>query len=67
MGLAIEVHTGTLGKAEQHVVLQCSAVYVALDAAGAVRDVDRFVPETPGDMALAQRVQAQIAAAQAVQ
>jgi hypothetical protein len=29
--------------------------------------VDRFSPETPGDMALAQRVQAQIAAAQAAQ
>ncbi|MBW7834345.1 MAG: acyl-CoA thioesterase [Simplicispira suum] len=67
MSLAIEVHTGALASTELHMVLHCAAVYVALDAAGAPRAVDRFSPETPGDMALAQRVQAQIAAAQAVQ
>lgn len=66
MGLAIEVHTGAVG-AELHAVLHCAAVYVALDPDGAPRAVDRFSPETPGDMALAQRVQAQIAAAQAAQ
>lgn len=67
MGMAIEVYTGTLGRTELHAVLHCSAVYVALDASGTPRTVDHFHPETPGDMALAQRVQAQIAAAQAVQ
>jgi len=66
MGLAIEVHTGAVG-AELHAVLHCAAVHVALDPDGAPRAVDRFSPETPGDMALAQRVQAQIAAAQAAQ
>jgi len=58
--------TGAVG-AELHAVLHCAAVYVALDPDGAPRAVDRFSPETPGDMALAQRVQAQIAAAQAAQ
>ena len=48
-------------------VLHCAAVYVALDATGAPREVNHFSPETPGDMALAQQVQAQITAAQAVQ
>ncbi len=67
MGLAVEVHTGAVGASELHAVLQCSAVYVALDAAGAPRIVDQFSPETPGDIALAQRVQSQIAAAQAAQ
>lgn len=67
MGLAIEVHTSVLGAGELHAVLHCAAVYVALDASGRPRAVDRFSPETPGDMALAQRVQAQIDAAQAVQ
>ncbi|MGP1629022.1 MAG: acyl-CoA thioesterase [Giesbergeria sp.] len=67
MGLAIEVHTGALNQEALQAVLHCSAVYVALDASGTPREVDRFNPETPGDMALAQRVQAQIAAAQAVQ
>ena len=67
MGLAIEVHTGVLGVNEMHAVLHCSAVYVALDTAGTPRAVDQFTPETPGDIALAQHVQAQITAAQAGQ
>lgn len=67
MGLAIEVHTGALGNTDLQAVLHCCAVYVALDASGTPRAVDRFTPESPGDIALAQRVQAQIAAAQAEQ
>ena len=67
MGLAVEVHAGAVGTSELHAVLHCSAVYVALDADGDPRTVDQFSPETPGDIALAQRVQSQIDAAQAGQ
>mgnify|MGYP003452927016 FL=1 len=67
MSLAIEVHTGALASSELHMVLHRAAVHVALDATGAPREVNHFSPETPGDMALAQQVQAQITAAQAVQ
>lgn len=67
MSLAIEVHTGPLGSAELQVVLQCAAVYVALDPSGTPRAVDSWVAETPGDLALAQRIEAQITAAQATQ
>ena len=67
MGLAIEVLTGALGASELQAVLNCSAVYVALNSSGSPRPVDQFTPETPGDIALAQRVQAQITTAQAGQ
>lgn len=67
MSLAIEVHAGAVGASSLHEVLHCAAVYVALDASGSPRPVDRWNAETPGDMALAERVQTQIAAAQGVQ
>lgn len=67
MSLAMEVHSGAVGAANLHQVLHCAAVYVALEPAGSPRAVDRWTPETPGDMALAERVQAQIASAQGAQ
>lgn len=67
MSLAIEVRTGAVGAGSLHEVLHCAAVYVALDGSGNPRMVDRWVAGTPGDMALAERVRSQIAAAQGVQ
>lgn len=64
MSLAIEVSTGPVGAGSLHEVLHCAAVYVALNASGSPRAVDWWTAETPGDMALAERVQAQIASAQ---
>lgn len=65
MSLAVEVHTGAVGASNLHEVLHCVAVYVALSPDGTPRSVDRWSGETPGDMALAERVREQIAAAQA--
>lgn len=65
MSLALEVHTGAVGAASLQEVLHCAAVYVALGPDGTKRAVDRWSGETPGDMALAERVRAQISAAQA--
>lgn len=64
MSLAIEVHTGPVGSS-LHEVLHCAAVYVALGVDGVARSVDRWTGETPGDLALAERVRAQITAARA--
>jgi acyl-CoA hydrolase len=48
-------------------VTHCVAVYAAVDEAGQPRAVDTWMPETPGDIALAQRVKAHIEAARAAQ
>ena len=51
----------------QREVLHCVAVYTAVDAQEQPRAVDTWRPETPGDIALAQRVKAHIDAARAAQ
>ena len=67
MNLVVEVRCAAIhGEALQDVV-HCVAVYTAVDADGAPREIDRWTPETPGDIALAQRAQAHIDAARAAQ
>ena len=67
MNLVVEVRSAAIhGEALQDVV-HCVAVYTAVDADGAPREIDRWTPETPGDIALAQRAQAHIDAARAAQ
>jgi len=67
MQLAVEVRSGGLHGEQQQEVLHCVAVYTAVDAQEQPRAVDKWSPETPGDMALAQRVKAHIDAARAAQ
>lgn len=66
MHLAIEVRAGSTAAGELLPVTDCVAVYTAIDEHDVPRPVDHWTPETPGDMALAERVQAHIAAARAV-
>ena len=62
MNIFIEVRSGPLpGEAHQEVT-HCVAVFVSPDDAGTPRPVDKWTPETPGDMALAQLVRGQIEA-----
>lgn len=63
MNMLIEVRSGGIQEKELRQVTHCAAVYAALDGEGAPRAVDKFTPETPGDMALAERVNAQVDAA----
>ena len=63
MQLAVEVRSGGIHGEPLQEVLHCVAVYTAVDADGQPRAVDRWSPETPGDIALAQRVGAHIEAA----
>lgn len=67
MSLAVEVRSGAIHGAPLQDVVHCVAVYTAVDADDAPRAVDKWSPETPGDIALAQRAQAQIDAARAAQ
>lgn len=67
MSLAVEVRSGAIHGAPLLDVVHCVAMYTAVDVDDSPRDVDRWSPETPGDIALAQRAQAHIAAARAAQ
>lgn len=67
MHLTVEVRSGGIHGEPLQEVLHCVAVYVAVDADEQPRTIDKWVPETPGDIALAQRVEAHIAAARAAQ
>lgn len=67
MALAIEVHASDLGNPQCRLVTHCVAVYVAVGSDDRPIPVDVWRPETPGDMALAQRVKNLITAARAAQ
>jgi acyl-CoA hydrolase len=67
MHLAVEVRSGGIHGDPLQEVLHCVAVYTAVDADEQPRAIDKWSPETPGDMALAQRVKAHIDAARAAQ
>lgn len=67
MNLAVEVRSGAINGAQLQDVVHCVAVYTAVGADDAPRAVDKWSPETPGDIALAQRAQAHIDAARAAQ
>ncbi len=67
MCLAVEVRSGAVHGAPLEDVVHCVAVYTAVDASDQPRTVDKWSPETPGDIALAQRVKAHIDAARAAQ
>lgn len=67
MHLAIEVRSGCIHGEPLQEVLHCVAVYNAVDAKEQARSIDQWSPQSPGDIALAQRVQAHIDAARAAQ
>jgi len=61
-----EVYSGSIPSGELRQVLYCATVYVATDAHDRPRPVDTWNPETPGDMALAERVRAHVNAVRTV-
>jgi acyl-CoA hydrolase len=56
----VEVFSGSIPGGELRQVLYCATVYVATDSDDRPRPVDTWTPETPGDMALAERVRAHV-------
>ena len=67
MSMAVEVRAGSVQDRDLQPVTHCVVVYAAVDDDVQPRAVDVWTPETPGDIALAQRVKAQIEAARAAQ
>ena len=60
MNISIEVRSGDLKTGQLQVVTECLAVFVAVDADGRPMPVTAWFAETPGDIALAQRVKAHL-------
>jgi acyl-CoA hydrolase len=63
MNIAVEVRSGDLKTGHMELITECLVVFVALDLDGKPLPAPSWLPETPGDMALSQRVKAHIEAA----
>ena len=60
MNISVEVRSGDMKTGQMEPVTECLAVFAALDANGQTVAVQAWLPETPGDIALAQRVKAHL-------
>lgn len=67
MNIAVEVRAGDMKTGEMEVITECVVVFVAVDADGKTIPVEVWLPETPGDIALAQNVKAHLDMARAAQ
>ena len=65
MNISVEVRAGDIKTGQIEVITACLVVFVAIDPEGQTLPVPAWVPETPGDIALAQRVKAHLDAARA--
>lgn len=65
MNISVEVRSGDMKSGQMAKTTECLIVFVSVDSHGQPIPVDHFAPETPGDIALAQRAQAHIEAAKA--
>ena len=66
MNISVEVRAGDMKTGDMQTITACLAVFVAVDAEGKSLPVETFQPETPGELALAQRVKAHLDAARAM-
>ncbi|MDW5441388.1 acyl-CoA thioesterase [Polaromonas sp. SM01] len=67
MNIAVEVRAGDMKTGQMAVITECLVVFVAVEPDGQTIPVQTWLPETPGDIALAQRVKAHLDAARATQ
>ena len=65
MNISVEVRSGDMKGGQMEAVTECLLVFAAVDADGQTIPVQAWLPETPGDIALAQRVKAHLDAARA--
>jgi acyl-CoA hydrolase len=63
MNLSVEVRSGDMKTGQMEIIADCLAVFVALDRDGKTLPVQAWLPETPGDIAMAQRIEAHLNAA----
>ncbi|MBS0430420.1 MAG: acyl-CoA thioesterase [Proteobacteria bacterium] len=66
MNISVEVRSGDMKGGQMTKTTECLIVFVAVDSHGRPLPVDAFVPGTPGEMALAERARAHLAAAKSV-
>jgi acyl-CoA hydrolase len=67
MNISVEVRAGDMKTGQMQVITDCVVVFVAVDTDGKTIPVEAWLPETPGDMALAQNVRSHLQAARAMQ
>jgi len=67
MNISVEVRAGDMKTGQMQVITDCVVVFVAVDTDGKTIPVEAWLPETPGDMALAQNVRSHLQAARALQ
>ena len=66
MNIAVEVRAGAVTGDDMRTITECLAVFVSVDADGRPMPALAWSPETPGDMALAERVRAHLLAARSL-
>ena len=59
MNITVDVHSGDIAEGRLDKTAECLVVLIAVDAHGNPLPVDRWTPETPGEMALASSARAQ--------
>ncbi|MGC1172546.1 acyl-CoA thioesterase [Polaromonas sp.] len=67
MNISVEVRAGDMKTGQMEAITECVVVFVAVDPNGKALPVESWLPETPGDIALAQNVKAHLDLARAAQ
>jgi acyl-CoA hydrolase len=65
MNISVEVRSGDMKGGKMQTTTECLIVFVSVDSHGRPMPIDPWLPETPGDIALAQRAKAQLDASRA--
>jgi acyl-CoA hydrolase len=65
MNISVEVRSGDIKDGKLQTTTECLIVFVSVDEEGRPMPVDAWQPQTPGEIALAQRARAQLDAARA--
>lgn len=67
MNISVEVRSGDIKTGELHTTTECLIVFVSVDDEGRPLPVNAWSPETPGEVALAERVKTYLDAARSAQ
>lgn len=67
MNISVEVRSGDIKTGEMQTTTECLIVFVSVDEEGRPLVVSPWAPETPGEVALAERVKNHLSAARAAQ
>jgi acyl-CoA hydrolase len=60
MNISVEVRSGDMKTGALHTTTECLIVFVSVDEDGKPVPIDTWAPETPGELALAERVKAHL-------